>query len=751
MSERYTPLPASEKKKALLTRRALVKGSLGFSGALLLNKNKLHGFSEFSANAQTQADPLSSKNTSIGYEETGKESIDETTEHLFDIYKEKMLEEEGYVDDEYRKRFCQEITLSANRLTPQNLNLANQLAAHILSEISFKTLLYPTSDDKYQKVSPLEQVRRIEEHFTSTNPEKGYWNIADFYKTTTTDQDTIQTSMENAIQKAAEVGENPHFLADPRTQRDGLAINELGEGEKECLQTLVTISKEAYRDHEPLAQLMATQALLESGIIDGGSDLFNIYNNPFGNKGIGTHGAVYLPTKEQDAQGNEYDTWAWFQAHATLEDGFEAHRKLMQWDNYERVWDAATFEEAADFIVNPGEGKSSYATDKAYTKKLIDIYDTYLKPYFEEEDATPESEAPTDIVEKFEAAGADFEKMDELALVAEKEAKRQNRLGWCLNGVQNSLEAIGLVNERQFSAYMMVDVFRQDARFVEIENITNDQIKELPAGAIAVYEGDPTTIADDVTDENGNTTYDHGHIEVSLGDGQFASSYINDGNFHLSSDYYVFAPGVQGETTMSTTLSFGVETTQFFDSEEEYQQAISSSFDLNMDGFDKTRLEWAWKKFNSISKTKFTKLTADTTINAIPGQNSRQIDTHNVNLGKDLLESDFGPLGIHELSHIIYNRYKEILAPLIKEAYEKEGPVTTYGEIGYNKYPNDEVRRYHEDFADTIRNFLNPTYEKSSQDLKSYQPNHLYDPSNPKPLHKKLAEMILLGDLLIKN
>lgn len=66
----------------------------------------------------------------------------------------------------------------------------------------------------------------------------------------------------------------------------------------------------------------------------------------------------------------------------------------------------------------------------------------------------------------------------------------------------------------------------------------------------------------------------------------------------------------------------------------------------------------------------------------------------------------------------------------------EEGAVSEYGKV--NK---------HEDWADTVAELLNPNYTKKANTLDGYQPNLIYDSSNPRPLHKKLVKDVLFGRL----
>jgi LysM repeat protein len=98
-----------------------------------------------------------------------------------------------------------------------------------------------------------------------------------------------------------------------------------------------------------------------------------------------------------------------------------------------------------------------------------------------------------------------------LAEAARRVAANMNTTGWCAKGVGDALDAAGLSSQRVPSAYMKADILARDPRFREI-NVSGGNI---PPGAVIVH---PSRY-------NGTGSI-HGHIAVSLGNGQEASDHI---------------------------------------------------------------------------------------------------------------------------------------------------------------------------------------------------------------------------------
>lgn len=132
------------------------------------------------------------------------------------------------------------------------------------------------------------------------------------------------------------------------------------------------------------------------------------------------------------------------------------------------------------------------------------------------------STAPTTDLSKVK--GTDFGK--KLAAQAEKTARSINTPGLCLKGVNDTMQAMGLPVQREASAYMALDNFRNNKHFQEV-NVSRDQLKSLPAGAVVIWDR--------------GSGLPHGHISVALGDGREASSTIRN-QLSLKTNFHVFLP-----------------------------------------------------------------------------------------------------------------------------------------------------------------------------------------------------------------
>lgn len=120
--------------------------------------------------------------------------------------------------------------------------------------------------------------------------------------------------------------------------------------------------------------------------------------------------------------------------------------------------------------------------------------------------------------------GTDFGK--KLAAQAEKTARSINTPGLCLKGVNDTMQAMGLPVQREASAYMALDNFRNNKHFQEV-NVSRDKLKSLPPGAVVIWDK--------------GSGLPHGHISVALGDGREASSTVRN-QLSLKTNYHVFLP-----------------------------------------------------------------------------------------------------------------------------------------------------------------------------------------------------------------
>lgn len=141
---------------------------------------------------------------------------------------------------------------------------------------------------------------------------------------------------------------------------------------------LLQAAKDVYSDLPTMQRVVVTQAIHESGFLNGGSVLANRYNNLFGIKGKG----AVLNTIEY-IKGVRTQVKAEFAAYASIEDCFKAHRRLMEcgvsWNRslYVPVISANTPSAAFDALY-----KCGYATDPKYPSKLLGIYNQYVSKVF---------------------------------------------------------------------------------------------------------------------------------------------------------------------------------------------------------------------------------------------------------------------------------------------------------------------------------------------------------------------------------
>ena len=123
---------------------------------------------------------------------------------------------------------------------------------------------------------------------------------------------------------------------------------------------------------------------------------------------------------------------------------------------------------------------------------------------------------------------------EKLAATAEKTAKRMNTRDWCAKGVNDALEAAGLVEKnttRAPSAYQLVAKYDKCPNLKKV-NVSKEDLKKLPAGCIIVWKN--TGVKDGSFGE-------HGHVLVTLGNGKEASDHIQEMKIHKT-DYAVYVP-----------------------------------------------------------------------------------------------------------------------------------------------------------------------------------------------------------------
>lgn len=147
----------------------------------------------------------------------------------------------------------------------------------------------------------------------------------------------------------------------------------LTDSSSQNIEAVRQAAAEVWSDNSIMADLCLAQAILESNLTGKPSELARHYNNLFGIKAMGTNGYINMPTHEyQDGKMIEVDqNFAW---NDTLEDSIRQYRKVLELPRYQRVLAATTFEQAANEVRQCG-----YATDPAYSKSLIAIYNEYIE------------------------------------------------------------------------------------------------------------------------------------------------------------------------------------------------------------------------------------------------------------------------------------------------------------------------------------------------------------------------------------
>lgn len=140
------------------------------------------------------------------------------------------------------------------------------------------------------------------------------------------------------------------------------------------IDLVIDLSNALYPNNTVLAQLSATQAILEGGLRTAPpSKLALEYCNLFGIKGKGSAGSIIMPTQEF-IDGQMKTVSQQFAYNSSVEDSLQQHKDLLELDRYSSTRAAKTFEEAAVQIRLDG-----YATDPKYTQLLIDVYNECVK------------------------------------------------------------------------------------------------------------------------------------------------------------------------------------------------------------------------------------------------------------------------------------------------------------------------------------------------------------------------------------
>ncbi len=115
-----------------------------------------------------------------------------------------------------------------------------------------------------------------------------------------------------------------------------------------------------------------------------------------------------------------------------------------------------------------------------------------------------------------------------LAEAAEAMASSMGTTGWCLKGVNNTLEEVYGFRLSYNSAYQAIPELQSRSDFTEVTDQypSASDLTNLPAGAIVVWEN--------------SSNHQHGHISIALGDGREASDHIQNQTTSYGTQYHVF-------------------------------------------------------------------------------------------------------------------------------------------------------------------------------------------------------------------
>lgn len=147
--------------------------------------------------------------------------------------------------------------------------------------------------------------------------------------------------------------------------------------ELKVLHSLIESARDVYPDSKPMQALVVSQAIHESAFHgkSGGSQLALRYNNLFGIKKLKSRpdDFVMLPTWEV-INGKTIQVKAPFAVFKDFEDCFQQHKVMMDWPRYRNVLESKTAGEAFTRI-----RVSGWATNPAYTTRLMEVYNKYVK------------------------------------------------------------------------------------------------------------------------------------------------------------------------------------------------------------------------------------------------------------------------------------------------------------------------------------------------------------------------------------
>ncbi|MEI7942976.1 MAG: hypothetical protein WCH76_07440 [Candidatus Riflemargulisbacteria bacterium] len=153
-------------------------------------------------------------------------------------------------------------------------------------------------------------------------------------------------------------------------------------------------------------------------------------------------------------------------------------------------------------------------------QKIIDFYNEISAKWNLPEDYNPKA------LVGFETSSKDMgNQLADAALVVDRQMSGTGR---CKKGVRLAFEAIGLDTIEGLSAYMAApQLAKRTNDFAEVK-VSREQLLQLPRGSVIVW--------------NSSSGNEHGHIEISQGNGTATSDYTGNINIRNPVSYRVFVP-----------------------------------------------------------------------------------------------------------------------------------------------------------------------------------------------------------------
>lgn len=226
----------------------------------------------------------------------------------------------------------------------------------------------------------------------------------------------------------------------------------------------------------------------------------------------------------------------------------------------------------------------------------------------------------------------------------------------------------------------------------------------------------------------------------------------NSGPFNYGTDVFQSVSACQPTTTTTPGASPGPGPEPSCNEAPpsgDLRQALIDRFGITMNGFDQTRLRYAWEKFCQLSSTKFNSLVRGSVINTTSPADSQQVGCPGspvaVYLGAYQQEELFKVILTHELGHVIRNCSSRAASAWDQHlnALRAEGGLTGYSRQLCTYSNPGAWQRESEDFAEMIAYYLNPNANEQTTARCSSGPNPYTGGKNP--LHFETARQIL-GD-----